>query len=319
MVGGGYIPYATAGLFTTIFEQLAMWIGCLIVQVLALLSLTFSTVSSLAFNQLYSRRSALTISGASWWTLRTQSACGNPTTTTTTTDTALVTDKVYFDIATPSGEKKRLVVGLFGKEAPASVQKIKQLVSNNGLPAPCKPRAQRSLQKEQLEANKVYNSCIESEDSGVTLLYSTVWRIRPGERIDVGAVTGKFVARQYPNFVEDTTNNSGLRHDSPGVVSVRVGDESGFGFTVYPGGGDPSLLDSEHIVVGKVEPGESMETVDWLNAVPVVTTSSVNYMALTGAKQSVAPDRSCRYGGPMYCNENKPLVKLTVRDCGLLP
>jgi hypothetical protein len=37
-----------------------------------------------------------------------------------------------------------------------------------------------------------------------------------------------------------------------------------------------------------------------------------------GPKSSNAPDRSCRYGGPMYCNENKPLVKLKIADCGVL-
>ena len=230
------------------------------------------------------------------------------------TATAAVTDKIYLDIATPNGDRKRLAIGLFGKDAPGSVQKLKQLVAE-GLPAACKPKAQRALQKEQLEANKVYNSCIESEQNGVSLNYSTVWRIRPGERIDVGAVTGKFVARKYPTFDDAPTL---LRHDSPGVVSVRRGNESGFGFTIFPGGGDATALDQDHIVVGKVLP-DSMETVEWLNATPVVTTSAVNYMALTGgAKESAAPDRSCRYGGPMYCNENKPLVKLTVRESGLI-
>jgi cyclophilin family peptidyl-prolyl cis-trans isomerase len=121
-----------------------------------------------------------------------------------------------------------------------------------------------------------------------------------------------------------------LRHDEPGVVSVRRGNQGGFGFTIYPGVGSTKALagsnsaaaavadlDDNHIVVGRVVQG--LDVIEALNTrVPIVTSaSSFNYMALTGGPQtSTAPDRSCRYGGPMYCNENKPLVKLVVVDAG---
>jgi hypothetical protein len=37
----------------------------------------------------------------------------------------------------------------------------------------------------------------------------------------------------------------------------------------------------------------------------------------SGSKNN-APKKDCRYGGPMYCNENKPLTKLTMFRTGIL-
>jgi cyclophilin family peptidyl-prolyl cis-trans isomerase len=233
------------------------------------------------------------------------------------TSSAQVTDRIFVEVKGLGPEPKRIIIGLFGKDAPKSTQKLKSLVNTKeGLAAPCKPRAERALQKEQLEANKVYNTCIESQDKGVNYEYSQIWRIIPNERIDVGAVSGKFIAREYPTWQEDKAN--GLRHDSPGIVSVRKGNDSGFGFTIYPGNNDAAavLLDEEHIVVGKVE---NLDIVQELNAVPVITSSKVNYMGLTGGPTTKsAPTRACQYGGPMYCNEYKPLNKLSILNSGVL-
>lgn len=226
---------------------------------------------------------------------------------------AVVTDKIFIDVSSPtSSEPDRIVIGLFGKAAPNSAEMVRQLVSSQGLPTPCRPKAQRNLQKEQLEANKVYNVCKDGEDEGVSLKYSTIWRIRKDQGIDVGAVTGKYVAREYPTFADESV----LSHNAAGLVSVRRGNDSGFGFTISPKS-NPSM-DKDFIVVGQVLKG--MDAIEKLNNTPVVNSASgVNYMALTGGpKTTNAPDRSCRYGGPMYCNENKPLVKLKIVDCGIL-
>ena len=244
-------------------------------------------------------------------------------TVTATSLGAQVTDKIYFTIqGLPSQDgtttnNNRIVIGLFGKDAPNCVGQMKQLFSKQGLPRPCRPRAERTLQKEQLEANKVYNACKQAESQGVVLPYSTVWRIVKDEQIAVGAVAGKFLAREYPNWTEDKHDN-GLRHDSPGVVSVLRGSEGGFGFSIYPGGGNASELDRDYIVVGRVL--EGMDVVEQLNQVPVITTAKgVNYMALSGTTGTgKAPTRSCRYGGNMYCNEQKPLIKLSISDTGIL-
>jgi cyclophilin family peptidyl-prolyl cis-trans isomerase len=234
-----------------------------------------------------------------------------------TSATAEVTDRIYVNVKGLPGSEgpQRIVIGLFGKEAPSSVTKLKALVSTEGLPAPCRPKAERALIKEQLEANKVYNSCMDGEEQGVSLQYSQIWRIVRDERIDMGAVSGKFVSRDYPDWKE--TVESSLKHDSPGVVSVRRGNEAGFGFTIgFPQTGG-SYMDEEYIIVGRVV--EGLDVIEALNNVPVVQSSSLNYMALTGGTTTKnAPTRACRYGGPMYCNENKPLVKLSITQAGLV-
>jgi cyclophilin family peptidyl-prolyl cis-trans isomerase len=285
------------------------------------------------------------ISRREWWTtgLATASALATVTVTALTpspsfaaaTDdiAAEVTDKIYIEIkgiptadGSPSVGTQRIVIGLFGKEAPESTKKLKQLMSNEGLPAPCKPKEERMMQREQLEVNKVYNSCIEGQDKGVTYDFATIWRIFKGERIDVGAVAGRFVAREFPNWEETTA--SSLQHDRPGIVSVLRGSESGFGFTIYPGSAtaaaavgsskeNASDLNENQIVVGQVL--EGLDVVQQINNVPVITSGKVNYMGLTGGPTTKsAPSRSCRYGGPMYCNENKPLNKLTIYKTGVL-
>jgi cyclophilin family peptidyl-prolyl cis-trans isomerase len=243
-----------------------------------------------------------------------------------TSDSSLdeVTDRIFLLVkglpgAAASADTKRIVIGLFGKEEPSAVAQLKKLFSS-GLPAPCRPLAERTLQKEQLEANKVYNGCKESEEIGVTLRYSTIWRIIKDERIDVGAVSGRFIARSYHDWVEETSLSGQRRkHDELGVVSVRRGSDGGFGFTIYPGDGMSNVdqLNQDQFVVGKVI--EGIDIVCELNEVPVVRSANVNYMALTGGPTTTtSPNRSCRYGGPMYCNENKPLVKLTITEIGIL-
>jgi len=238
---------------------------------------------------------------------------------------AVITDKIYVEFkgiantnaADAAPTKDRIVIGLFGNDSPQPVSVLKQLVTKEGYRSKCKELdTTRLLQKEQLEANKVYNACLENEDTvGVNYDYSSVWRIVKDERIDVGAVSGKFVARENPLF--EAKNK--LSHDY-GVVSVRRGDDGGYGFTIFPGKKGSSaaaVLDEDNIVVGRVL--EGMDVVERLNDMPVVKSSSLNYMALTGgAKGTVAPSRACRYGGPMYCNENKPLRKVLIESTGSL-
>jgi cyclophilin family peptidyl-prolyl cis-trans isomerase len=247
---------------------------------------------------------------------------------TLSTKDAEITSKIYIQLKglppplLPNGEPTTdfyedvITIGLYGKDAPQPVSILEQIVSSEGYRCKCKPKEIRLLQREQLEANKVYNSCIETEDSkGVSYDLSTVWRVVKDERIDLGAVSGKFVSREYPDF--DGSNS--FKHDEEGIVSVRRGNESGFGFTIYPGvgGGSNTDLDETNIVVGKVISG--MDVVKRLNDLPVIQSSNVGYKGLAGGDPSkrAAPSRACRYGSQeLYCNEFKPLKKVTIYRTG---
>ena len=237
------------------------------------------------------------------------------TTTTTTSFIPEITDKIYIDIKSPMDqESMRIVIGLYGKEAPNSTNMLKQIVSASGLAVNCKPRdTTRTFEKEQLEANKVYNSCIENEKKGVNYEYGTIWKIVKGERIDVGAVSGKFISREFPNWNEDTKRKLPIEY---GTVTVQQGNESGFGFSIYPGTEDKQS-DNNSIVIGRVLEGNLQK----LNDFPVVMTSSkFNYMAIVGSSGNrAAPSRACRYGsGEFYCNEFKPLQKLSIVGSGVV-
>merc|ERR1711865_1076732 len=114
-------------------------------------------------------------------------------------------------------------------------------------------------------------------------------------------------------------------------MAVRRGNDSGFGFTVFANTGEQELSQNDdfldnYIVVGKVMEEtktasssssslSSQAVVAQINTVSVVTSAKgINYMGLVGGGNTKknAPNKSCRYGGPMYCNENKPLQKLTL-------
>jgi len=247
----------------------------------------------------------------------------------TSSSDAQITSKIFLQLkGLPTDESNDLnefsediiTIGLFENDAPQASSILKQLVSKDGYKTKCKPKEVRTLQREQLEANKVYNSCMETQDTkGVTYDLSTVWRVVKGERIDVGAVSGKFVARENPVFAG---GNNKLKHDVEGVVSVRKGSDGGFGFVIYPGtsGITNADLDEDNIVVGRVIDG--MDVVRRLNQIPVIQSAGLNYKGLggsTSSKRSAAPSRACRYGSKeLYCNEFKPLKKVLIQKTGTL-
>jgi hypothetical protein len=65
---------------------------------------------------------------------------------------------------------------------------------------------------------------------------------------------------------------------------------------------------------------EGLDIIQQMNSLPVVASAKVNYKALAGGESiREGPSRACRYGGSqLYCNENKPLVKLTMYNTGIL-
>ena len=254
------------------------------------------------------------------------------------------------------GTPQRIRIGLYGNLRPNSVGLLKQLLSSRGLRTGCKPVEVRGFQREQLEANKVYNSCMSSRDEGVSLEDSQVrefglrsfrqhfqhlvcttrgngsahslslssqrqvWRIVKDERIDFGAVVGKFVSREPPFFTNDVAPESDalLPSASEGNVSVQLGNEGAFTFTITPKAskgkkkGGSASIDQDNILVGRVLDSDSMNVVSKINDSAVIKSSKLSYKALSGTMGSKSPTRSCRYGGPMFCNENKPLKKLTI-------
>lgn len=265
--------------------------------------------------------------------LSAEPAAVQPTTTSMLSQSsadAKITSKIFIQLkGLPTDESNDIrqqdsddviTIGLFELDAPQPTAILKQLVSNEGYPAKCKPKEVRTLQREQLEANKVYNACMETQDSkGVNYDLSTVWRVVKDEMIDLGAVSGKFVSRESPIF---QGGNEMLKHDVEGVVSVRKGNDGGFGFTIYPGssnnnnGGFSSNveLDQDNIVVGRVIGG--INVVKRLNELPVVQSP------IGGGGSSnkrIAPSRACRYGSTeLYCNEFKPLKKILIQNTGLI-
>ena len=237
---------------------------------------------------------------------------------------AQITSKIFIQLkGLPTEESNDLpivpediiTIGLFGNDAPQPTSILEQLVSTGGYPAKCKPKEVRTLQREQLEANKVYNACMETQDTkGVNYDLSTVWRVVRDERIDLGAVSGKFVARESPFF---EGGNSNLKHDVEGVVSVRKGSDGSFGFTIFPGSGSNKDLDEDNIVIGRVIDG--MDVVRRLNQIPVVQSAQgLNYKGFSGgSSKRSAPSRACRYGSSeLYCNEFKPLKKVLISKTG---
>jgi len=213
--------------------------------------------------------------------------------------TAKVTSKITIQLKglpsdTDEFSEDIITIGLFGDDAPQPVSILQKLVSSDGYFAKCKPKESRTLQREQLEANKVYNSCMDTQDTkGVTYDLSIVWRIVKDERIDLGAVSGKYIARESPFF---EGGNNQLKHDIEGVVSVRKGSDGAFCFSIYPGGQKQGNveLDEDYIVVGRVIDG--MDVVRKLNNVPVVQSAGINYKGFSGNASSKrsAPSRACR-------------------------
>ena len=203
-----------------------------------------------------------------------------------------------------------IVIGLYGDYQPDAASKLKSLFST-GLITGCKDREVRNLQREQLEANKVYNSCMGGVDEPVKLLDSQVWRIVKDERIDFGSVVGKYVARSPPTFSPSPTSPLLRPSSVAGYVSVRQGSDGQFTFAITPtASSKPTSLDQTNIVVGRVVSG--LDVVSKINNSGVVKSSALSYKGLTGTKGQSAPSRSCRYGGDMFCSENKPLRKLTL-------
>ena len=182
-----------------------------------------------------------------------------------------------------AADEGRLVIGLYGKEAPEATQMFKDLFAGS-LAAVCKDvTLDAAIQRELLQKKQPVKQCKAAESKPVDLVDSTIWRIIENERIDFGRLKGKFMLRQAPN----TNDSNSLKHDRAGVLSTKKGGGV-FEFSVAPGA-NPKL-DASNVVFGQVLQGMSL--IEKLNRTPVK-----KYAGNLGESEDAsATDAGCYYG-----------------------
>ena len=200
-----------------------------------------------------------------------------------------------------------VILGLYGELAPTTVSELVALSSGNFL-SPCTPATTKNTARETLEGKRVYSACVSDIDEGASYEGSSVWRVVKGERVDFGALRGKWLGRQEPSFPDDGMG-VGVGVGQRGAVSVSKGGGGGYGFTITPNNGPARSL-STHVVVGRVM--EGFGALDSWNGVGVVK-SGIGGGGLGGLRDK--PSRECRYGSAASgCSEYKPLKKMEIVD-----
>ncbi|GMH99147.1 hypothetical protein TrLO_g6893 [Triparma laevis f. longispina] len=209
------------------------------------------------------------------------------------------------DVISDSALLGRITIGLYGSFAPSTVAELVELSSGEfmrGVEGSCNPPTKRSTDRENLEARRAYAGCKSNIDDGVTYEGSQVWRVAKDERIDFGAVRGKFIGRKEPSFAD---GGIGLSVKNKGAVSVVQGGTAGFTFTITPVEGGGKSLGGDAVVVGQVVDG--FDALEMLNNVGVVKSG------IGSPKLRDKPSRECRYGGKeSNCSQLKPLRKTEI-------
>lgn len=205
-----------------------------------------------------------------------------------------------------SDQTGRIVIGLYGKEAPDSVETFRQLIKG-ALVAPCMDEEDAApedfgvSEKARLTKRQILRQCKAAEDKPLSYRYTQAWRIIKGRRIDLGRMNRVF--RQAPR----NEDRNALKHDAPGLVSVRRGGGE-FEFTIAPAA-NPEL-DETNIVVGRVL--EGMDLVERLDNAAVSQGQFLEgAFKFTG---SIIGDARAALS-----TQYKPLQKVVVRSCGELP
>jgi cyclophilin family peptidyl-prolyl cis-trans isomerase len=161
---------------------------------------------------------------------------------------ATVTNKVFFNVKVGATAAPRIVIGLFGEDAPVSVASFMKVCTGT-----LRGRGGRTA----------------------SYAYSQAWRVVKDERIDLGRVKQIDEVNQSPGTaqrqivlveVPENRDVNDIAHVVAGAVSVRRGGGA-FEFTITPapaaGGGQ---LDQENIVIGRVL--EGMDAIQAMNSVP---------------------------------------------------
>jgi peptidylprolyl isomerase len=161
---------------------------------------------------------------------------------------AKVTQKVYLDIKVAGKPQSRVVIGLFGEDAPVSVASFLKVCQGT-----LRGRGGRT----------------------VSYAYSQAWRIVKDVRVDLGRVKQIDELNQSPGTpqrqialieVPENRDVNDIAHSVAGAVSVRRGGGA-FEFSINPQPAEVgSELDLEDIVIGLVL--EGMDTIEAINRVP---------------------------------------------------
>ena len=230
------------------------------------------------------------------------------------TAAATITDKVRLEfIEQVSAQESRtlpMVIGLFGKDAPSSVETFKKAAASQ-LDVKCP--ASVDLSDEIMERGKqskkaALKGCLGNEFEPVSYAYSQIWSIEGGKRINAGAVQGKFALRLAPTA--PTSESASLSHDAPGLLSVRRGGGAfDFHITTAANAG----YDSDYAVIGRVI--EGMDSVMEIDKMPTVKAAEVFGIEDPSASRSM----KCEYNNPNpFCAQSKPLRKVTLIRAAVL-
>lgn len=180
--------------------------------------------------------------------------------------------------------------------------------------APCDESSRNDglFEKEKLEKARAVQGCITYESTPMTYDGSTVWRVVKGTRVDGGAMASVYNLRVPPD-VQGDNDDGRLRHDAPGIVTMRRGTDAAGAFVVTTRAAPE--LDRDHVIVGRVVGG--LDVLERLDGLPTVQSGkTVGYQALAGDIDGRAkPAKGCRYGSSeLYCTAGKPLRKVTIRS-----
>lgn len=155
-----------------------------------------------------------------------------------------VTDHVYFDISVAGKPCGRILIDLYGDEAPKSVDTFKNLV----------------------------NGTLRSRSGKTTgYRYSQASRVVSNKRIELGRIKQIDAVNQQPGTpqrqtipvpIPENRDTNLLSHDQPGLVSVKRGGS--FEFNVLLDA--DSTLDDQSIVIGRIVDG--MDVIQRLSKVP---------------------------------------------------
>ena len=200
-----------------------------------------------------------------------------------------ITSKVNLDFSIARGKPQKVVVGLFGNEAPTSSRFFLNICkgdNSNGLTYDGS-QVSTLIKDKKIEINKF--------SLGSNLKQETY-------KNEVGTVRIRSIDLASSAIYNDENN---LSHDEAGLVSMKRGGGS-FGLTINT---KPNPdLDDDYIVIGKVLSG--LETLDEINNIPV---SKEDALGTKNGFSNLAKNGGDSRG--KIASVNRPLKKIIINQC----